>query len=215
MWTRSSSATRPTVGGNIARAPGSGLDPVVLLSNVAAVTERLGFVVTSTTTYNHPYNLARRFTALDYVTHGRAAVNIVTTFAPDAAANFGLSQVPAKEDRYRRAHEFLDVITKLWDAWEPGAVVADAASGRFADTGLIHTIDHQGEFFSVRGPLSVPPSPQGRPVIVQAGDSEGGLQLAGDYADVVFTVAQTQRRRWRSVTTSGSGRAPPGATPTR
>lgn len=181
----------PALRGEIEEAPGTGIDPLVLLGHLAAVTEHLGVVITSSTTYNSPYNLARRFQALDHVTKGRAAVNIVTTGTPAAAANFGLVEHPDKATRYRRAWEFLDVVTRLWDSWEPGWLVADKASGRYADTGKIHAIDHEGEFFSVAGPLPVAPGPQGRPVIVQAGGSEGGLKLAGDFADVVFTVAQT------------------------
>lgn len=181
----------PALRGEIEEAPGTGIDPLVLLGNLAAITENLGVIVTSSTTYNSPYNLARRFQALDHVTKGRAAVNIVTTGTPAAAANFGLPGHPDKATRYRRAWEFLDVVTGLWDGWQPDWLVADKDSGRYADTSKIHPIDHHGEFFSVAGPLPVPPGPQGRPVLVQAGGSEGGLRLAGDFADVVFTVAQT------------------------
>lgn len=184
----------PALRGEIEEAPGTGIDPLVLLGNLAAVTENLGVVITSSTTYNSPYNLARRFQALDHVTKGRAAVNIVTTGTPAAAANFGLTDHPDKETRYRRAWEFLDVVTRLWDSWEADWLIADKATGRYADPGKIHRIDHAGEFFSVAGPLPVAPGPQGRPVVVQAGGSEGGLKLAGDFADVVFTVAQTQAK---------------------
>ncbi|CDR02111.1 NtaA/DmoA family FMN-dependent monooxygenase [Streptomyces iranensis] len=182
----------PALGAGIEHAPDTGLDPLILLTHLSGSTDRLGFVITSSTTYNSPYNLARRFNALDHVSKGRAAVNIVTTGTTAAAANFGLDDHPDKPTRYRRAHEFLDAVTRLWDAWEPGAITGDKTNGRYADPKLIHPIDHHGEFFSVRGPLPVPAGPQGRPVIVQAGGSEGGLRLAGDFADVVFTVAQTQ-----------------------
>ncbi|MDG4797973.1 NtaA/DmoA family FMN-dependent monooxygenase [Micromonospora sp. WMMD1082] len=182
----------PALRGEIEDAPGTGLDPLVLLGHLAAHTTNLGVVITSSTTYNSPYNLARRFQALDHVTRGRAAVNIVTTGTPAAAANFGLTAHPDKQTRYRRAYEFLDVVTRLWDGWEPDAIVADKTSGRYADPARIHRIDHVGEFFSVAGPLPVPAGPQGRPVIVQAGGSPGGLTLAGTFADVVFTVAQTR-----------------------
>jgi FMN-dependent oxidoreductase (nitrilotriacetate monooxygenase family) len=184
----------PALGGAIEEAPGTGLDPLVLLGHLAATTQNIGVVITSSTTYNSPYNLARRFQALDHVTKGRAAVNIVTTGTSSAAANFGLSEHPDKDTRYRRAWEFLDVVTQLWDSWEPGWLIADKASGRYADQSKVHAIDHEGEFFSVAGPLPVAPGPQGRPVLVQAGGSEGGLKLAGDFADVVFTVAQTQAK---------------------
>ncbi|MET0453068.1 MAG: NtaA/DmoA family FMN-dependent monooxygenase [Mycobacterium sp.] len=184
----------PALGGEIGEAPGTGLDPLVLLGHVAATTTNIGVVVTSSTTYNSPYNLARRFQALDHVTKGRAAVNVVTTGTSSAAANFGLAAHPDKDTRYRRAWEFLDVVTRLWDSWEPGWLVADKASGRYADASKVRAVDHDGEFFSVAGPLPVPPGPQGRPVLVQAGGSEGGLTLAGDFADVVFTAAQTRAK---------------------
>jgi FMN-dependent oxidoreductase (nitrilotriacetate monooxygenase family) len=180
--------------GAIEQAPSSGIDPPILMSHLAATTERIGFMATSTTTYNHPYNLARRYLALDHVSGGRGAVNFVTTYAPDAAANFGWAEPPPKEERYRRATEFLEVVTRLWGSWEEGALVGDQSSGRWADPAKVHAIDYHGEFFDVRGPLSIPPSPQGRPVIVQAGGSEGGLRLAGRFADVVFTVAQTKAK---------------------
>ncbi|MBV9796179.1 MAG: NtaA/DmoA family FMN-dependent monooxygenase [Actinobacteria bacterium] len=184
----------PALGAGIEHAPGTGLDPLVLLAHVSGSTENLGYVITSSTTYNSPYNLARRFNALDHVTGGRAAVNIVTTGTPAAAANFGLAEHPDRETRYRRAHEFLAVVTQLWDAWAPDSLIGDKASGRYADPRRIRTIDHRGEFFAVRGPLPVPAGPQGRPVLVQSGGSEGGLRLAGRFADVVFTVAQTQAK---------------------
>jgi FMN-dependent oxidoreductase (nitrilotriacetate monooxygenase family) len=184
----------PALGPDVATTPGGGIDPLVLLGHLAALTERVGVVITSSSTYNSPYNLARRFQALDIVTKGRAAVNIVTTFTPAAAANFGFDEPLDKQTRYRRAHEFLEVVIRLWDAWEPGAIVADKLTGQYADPSRIRRIDHHGEFLSVAGPLPVPPGPQGRPVIVQAGGSEGGLRLAADFADVVFTVSQTQAR---------------------
>ena len=184
----------PALRGEIEDAPGTGIDPLILLGHVAARTHSLGVIITSSSTYNSPYNLARRFQALDIVTKGRAAVNIVTTGTSAAAANFGLTDHPDKATRYRRAWEFLDVVTRLWDGWQPDWLVADKETGRFADTAKIQPIDHAGEFFSVAGPLPVPPGPQGRPVIVQSGGSDGGLRLAGDFADVVFTVAQTQAK---------------------
>jgi len=115
----------PALGPDIASTPGGGIDPLVLLANLTAITQRVGAVITSSSTYNSPYNLARRFQALDIVTKGRAAVNIVTTFAPGAAANFGLKEPLDKATRYRRAREFLEVVTRLWDGWEPGAIVAE------------------------------------------------------------------------------------------
>jgi FMN-dependent oxidoreductase (nitrilotriacetate monooxygenase family) len=182
----------PAISPDIAHNPGNGIDPLVLLGNLAAITERVGVLITSSATYNSPYNLARRFQSLDIVSKGRAAVNIVTTYAPGAAANYGLSEPLDKETRYRRAYEFLTVVQRLWDGWEPDAIVGDQATGVFADPARIHSPDHRGEFFSVAGPLSTPPGPQGRPVVVQAGGSEAGLRLGSELADVIFTVAQTQ-----------------------
>lgn len=184
----------PAIGSDIARNPANGIDPLVLLGNLAAVTERVGVLITSSTTYNSPYNLARRFQALDIVTKGRAAVNLVTTYAPKAAANFGFAETPDKRTRYRRAYEFLQVVRDLWDGWEPGAILADKAAGRYADPDLIHETGHRGEFFEVAGPLPTPAGPQGHPVVVQAGGSEGGLLLGSALADVVFTVAQTRAK---------------------
>ncbi|MDR7161908.1 NtaA/DmoA family FMN-dependent monooxygenase [Arthrobacter sp. BE255] len=180
----------PGLGTSIAGNPESGLEPTILFADLLAGTKHLGAIATSSSTYNSPYNLARRYLALDHVTGGRAAFNIVTTLAPHAAAAFGYATAPEKADRYRQADEFARVVLSLWDGWDDGAVVADPASGRFADPGLIGRVEHRGEFFSVSGALSVPPSPQRRPVLVQAGGSPGGLALAANWADVVFTAGQ-------------------------
>ncbi|MCW2964925.1 MAG: ntaA 4 [Actinomycetia bacterium] len=167
------------------------LDPFVLLSVLAAATTHIGLIATASTTYNAPYNLARRFASLDHVSGGRAGWNIVTTPERSAAQNFGLGDRPDHADRYARATEFLDVTLKLWDSWDDDAVLADKASGRFAAPGRIHTIDHEGEYYSVRGPLNVPRSPQGRPLLVQAGSSEDGKDFAARYAEAVFTAQPT------------------------
>src|ERR1700712_1545039 len=159
----------PALGPDIASGPSGSIEPFTLLANLTAITERVGAVITSSSTFNSPYNLARRFQGLDIVTKGRAAVNIVTTATPAAAANFGLPAHPEREDRYPRAHEFVEVVTKLWDGWEPGAIVVDKETGRYGDPAAIHGADHHGEFFDVAGPLPGPAGPQGRPVIVQAG----------------------------------------------
>ncbi|MGO3884653.1 MAG: NtaA/DmoA family FMN-dependent monooxygenase [Mycetocola sp.] len=184
----------PAISGNIARAPENGLDPVILLTDVAAHTTRLGVIATSSSSYNDPYNLARRYLALDHLSGGRGGVNVVTSFAPTAAANFGQDRPLEKADRYRRADEFLTVVRALWDGWDDDAIVADKTSGVYANPDRIHGPEHRGEFFSVAGPLSVPRSPQGRPVIVQAGGSPGGIALGAVHADVIFAVAQTVDR---------------------
>ncbi|MDX6451483.1 MAG: hypothetical protein QOH16_1532 [Gaiellaceae bacterium] len=167
------------------------LDPFVLLSVLAAATTHIGLIATASTTYNAPYDLARRFASLDHVSGGRAGWNIVTTSDRGAAQNFGLADRPDHADRYARATEFLDVTMKLWDSWDDDAVLADKTSGRFAAPGRIHAIDHEGEYYRVRGPLNVPRSPQGRPLLVQAGSSEDGKDFAARYAEAVFTAQQT------------------------
>ena len=128
---------------------------------------RIGLIATASTSYNHPYNLARRFASLDHVSGGRAGWNIVTTATAAAAQNFGLDYNPAHAERYRRAAQFTDVSIRLWDSWRDGAELGDKAAGVYADDSRIHEIDYQGEFFKVRGPLNVPRSPQGRPLLVQ------------------------------------------------
>jgi FMN-dependent oxidoreductase (nitrilotriacetate monooxygenase family) len=164
------------------------LDPAVVLSLMAAVTERIGLVGTSSTTFNEPFNLARRFGSLDALSRGRAGWNAVTTFVPGVAANFGDAPLPPGEQRYDRAREFLDVVLQLWDSWGADAPVGDKASGVFVDGDRVRRIDHRGEHFVVRGPSTLPRSPQGRPVVFQAGASAAGRDLAARYADVVFTA---------------------------
>jgi len=171
----------------IARGPSATLDPVLLAGALAVRTERIGLVPTASTTVNRPYNLARRILTLDHATGGRAGWNAVTTFEPKAAANFGIDELPEREDRYRRAAEYLKVVNGLWDSWEDGAVLGDQAAGLFADPNKVHAIEHEGEFFSVAGPLNVVRSPQGRPVLVQAGASAQGRAFAAAHAEVIYT----------------------------
>ena len=171
--------------------PAGALEPTILLTALAAATEHIGLIATASTTYNSPYNLARRFASLDHVSGGRAGWNIVTTADRDAARNFGLEGRPEHRDRYARAAEFLDVSLKLWDSWEDDARIGDKSAGVYADVDRIHPIEHVGEHFSVRGPLNVPRSPQGYPLLVQAGSSEDGRQFAARYAEAVFTAQQT------------------------
>lgn len=181
----------PALMSSPARRPAETLDPVLLLTAIAAVTERIGLIATSSTTFNEPYNLARSFASLDQISGGRAGWNVVTTGSDEAAFNFNLDALPQPEDRYRRAHEFLDVALGLWGSWADDAVVADKATGVYADPEKVHRLDHEGEFFKVRGPLNVSRSPQGSPVIVQAGSSGPGIDLAAAYAEAVFTAQTT------------------------
>ncbi len=164
------------------------LDPLVVLATCAGVTERIGLVGTSSTTFNDPYDLARRFATLDHLSNGRAAWNAVTTFVPAVAENFGGRPLPDRDERYDRADEFCEVVLKLWNSWQEGALVGDKDAGVFADPGAVGPIDHHGKHFEVRGPLTMPQSPQGRPAMFQAGSSGAGRDLAAKYGDVVFTA---------------------------
>ncbi len=184
-------ADSPGQQGDPGRRPAGRLEPTVLLTALAAATEHIGLIATASTSYNEPYNLARRFASLDHVSGGRAGWNIVTTAGAEAARNFGLDDVPPHKERYERAEEFLDVSTKLWDSWADDAVVADKAAGVHADTTKVRRIDHAERFFRVDGPLNVPRSPQGYPLLVQAGSSQDGREFAARWAEAVFTAQQT------------------------
>ncbi|WP_242495002.1 NtaA/DmoA family FMN-dependent monooxygenase [Nocardioides zhouii] len=184
-------ADGPSLAENIQYAARFRLEPITVMTAIVAATERIGVIGTASTTYTEPYNLARQFAALDHLSNGRAGWNIVTTGAANAALNFGLDAHPLHRDRYARAEEYVEVITKLWDSWEDDAVVADRETGVFADPDKIHTIDHVGKCFRVKGPLNAPRSPQGRPVYVQAGSSEDGRAFAARWAEAIFTAHQT------------------------
>src|SRR6202451_775615 len=164
-------------------------EPFTLLSALSQVTERIGLVATGATTFDAPYHIARRFASLDHISGGRAGWNIVTTSNPDAALNFGLEEHMEHDERYRRAREFFDVVTGLWDSWADDAFVRDVGSGLYFDPAKLHVLDHKGRFFSVRGPLNIARPVQGWPVIVQAGASEAGRQLAAETAEVVFAAS--------------------------
>lgn len=162
-------------------------EPFTLLSALAGATERIGLVATASTTFDAPYHIARRFASLDHISGGRAGWNIVTTSNPDAALNFGLEDHMEHDERYRRAREFYDVVTGLWDSFAEDAFVRDVENGIYFDPTRMHVLDHKGEFLSVRGPLNIARPPQGWPVIVQAGASEAGQQLAAETAEVIFS----------------------------
>jgi len=163
-------------------------EPFTLLSALSQVTERIGLVATGSTTFDAPYHIARRFASLDHLSGGRAGWNIVTTSNPDAALNFGLEEHVEHGERYRRAREFYDVVTGLWDSFADDAFVRDVADGIFFDPSKMHVLDHKGKYYSVRGPLNIARPVQGWPVIVQAGASEAGRQLAAETAEAVFTA---------------------------
>lgn len=163
-------------------------EPFTLLSALSQVTEHIGLVATASTTFDEPFHIARRFASLDHLSNGRAGWNIVTTSNPDAALNFGREEHLAHDDRYARAREFYDVVTGLWDSWADDAFIRDPESGLFFDTDKLHTLNHKGEYLSVKGPLHIARPVQGWPVIVQAGSSEPGRELAAATAEVVFAV---------------------------
>jgi FMN-dependent oxidoreductase (nitrilotriacetate monooxygenase family) len=166
-------------------------EPLTLLSALAMVTERIGLIATASTTFDLAYHIARRFASLDHLSGGRAGWNIVTTSNPDAALNFGLEEHVEHDERYRRAREFHDVVTGLWDSFADDAFVRDVESGTFFDPARMHVLDHKGEHLSVRGPLNIARPVQGWPVIVQAGASEAGRQLAAETAEAVFAAHGT------------------------
>src|ERR1700738_1117407 len=183
-------ADGPALADNVRYAQRFRVEPITWLSAIAAVTHRIGLIATASTTHTGPYNPARLFASLDHISGGRAGWNIVTTSVPQAAQNFGLPEHPPHGERYERAREFLDVITRLWDSWEDDALINDPVSGVFADTTKIHAIDHVGKHFHVRGPLNVARSPQGRPVYVQAGSSDDGRAFAAGLAEAIFPAHQ-------------------------
>jgi alkanesulfonate monooxygenase len=163
-------------------------EPFTLLSALSQATERIGLVATGSTTFDAPYHIARRFASLDHISGGRAGWNVVTTSNPDAALNFGLEEHVEHDERYRRAREFYDVVTGLWDSWADNAFIRDVEHGIFFDPTKMHVLDHKGKYLSVRGPLNIARPIQGWPVIVQAGASEAGRQLAAETAEAVFTA---------------------------
>ena len=173
-------------------SPPLALDPIVLLSTLASATTHLGLIATVSTSFEEPYNVARRFASLDHLTRGRVAWNVVTSSDPYTWNNFGhgdgRAEQPGRRERYSRATEFIAVVRALWDSWDDDAVLADKRTGAFGRPGAINTIGHQGEHFTVDGPLTLPRSPQGHPVLFQAGGSAGGLDLAAKYADGVFAA---------------------------
>jgi len=184
-------ADSPVLQGEPGRRPAGKLEPTILLTAIAARTSKIGLIATASTSYNDPYNLARRFASVDWVSGGRVGWNIVTTAGADAARNFGLDDTPDHAQRYEKAAEFVDVATKLWDSWDDDAFIGDKELGIHSDPDKVHATDHVGRFFRVAGPLNVPRSPQAYPVLVQAGSSEDGKNFAARYAEAIFTAHQS------------------------
>ena len=167
------------------------LEPTTLLSAIAACTQNIGLVATASTSYNEPFNVARRYASLDHISGGRAGWNVVTSWSEQEAWNFGRDQHFDYDTRYAMADEFVDVVAGLWDSWEPDAFLRDKQSGLFYDPEKLHILNHQGRFYRVRGPLNSARTPQGRPIIVQAGGSEPGRDLGARAADVIYSSAHS------------------------
>lgn len=175
----------PASGGLVASGA---LEPLTLLSALAAVTDRIGLIGTASTTYSLPYTLARQFATLDHLSNGRAGWNIVTSWAPLAGQNYGYDTEPGHGERYAMAADFMQAVDALWRSWPAEALLDDRASGRYSDEALIHPVHHRGPFHRTRGPLNVPAGPQGRPVYIQAGQSEDGRAFAAEWAEAIFTA---------------------------
>jgi len=176
---------------NVSHYANARLEPITMLSALSAVTKHIGLIATVSASYSEPYNVARQFASLDHLSGGRAAWNIVTSGMDEEAMNFGRDGNIEHATRYERANEYVDIVNALWDSWEDGAVLMDKESGYFADRTRIHRINHEGKYFKVRGPLNVPHSPQGRPLLVQAGSSKDGLALATRVADLHFSLSRS------------------------
>lgn len=171
--------------------PSTSAEPITLIAALSAVTRHIGLAATASTTYNEPFHVARMFASMDHLSGGRIAWNAVTSTSDGEAHNFSRAEHLDRDTRYRRAGEFLEVVTGLWDSWGQDALLADKDSGEFYDPSAVRYLDHEGEWFKVRGPLNIPHTPQGRPVIIQAGQSEEFRDLAAQQADVIFTVQPT------------------------
>lgn len=166
-------------------------EPLTVLSALASLTHNLGLVGTLSTSYSEPFTVARQFASLDHLSKGRAGWNVVTSPLEGSAKNFSRDKHPAHALRYRIADEYLDVVKGLWDSWEEDAFVRNKASGQFFDPAKLHTLNHEGEFFKVAGPLNIGRTPQGRPIVFQAGASDDGKKLAAKHADAIFTHHDT------------------------
>lgn len=181
-------ADQLALGDDAAESARTWLEPITVLSAIAVATSRIGLIATASTTYTEPFNLARQFASLDHISNGRVAWNIVTSWLATAARNFGGAGPLTHAERYERGEEFMTVVKALWDSWAEDAVVDDRKSGRYALAERIRPIDHRGDYYQVAGPLNLPRTPQGRPVLVQAGSSDTGRGFAARHADAVFTA---------------------------
>ena len=166
-------------------------EPITLISALAAVTSRIGLTCTASTSYNEPFHIARKFASLDHITGGRAGWNLVTSGQDVEAYNFNREAHYGHAERYERANEFAEIVKALWDSWDDDAFMRDKTSGQFFDPAKMHFLHHKGKHFQVRGPLNIPRSPQGHPVIVQAGTSDDGMDVAARFAEVIFSANLT------------------------
>ena len=173
---------------DVEKTPFNWLEPITTLAAISMATHRVGLIGTASTTYTEPYNLARQFSSLDHISRGRIGWNIVTTWSPQAGGNFSSVGQVSHGDRYARAEEYMAVVKGLWDSWSDDAVLDDRSGGRYADPKRVRRVDHAGEHYKMAGPLNLPRSPQGRPVLVQAGSSDTGRQFAARHAEAVFTA---------------------------
>ena len=174
------------------------MDPVPILGALSATTRHIGLGATRSTTYDQPYHLAREFRTIDHLSNGRAAWNVVTSMNDSEAQNFGVESHLSHDQRYDRAEEFMELISKLWDSWEEGALQLDRAKGIYADADKVHYVNHVGTYFKSRGPLNIPRGPQGRPVIIQAGASDRGRAFAVKWAEIIFNISPTREHMKRS-----------------
>jgi FMN-dependent oxidoreductase (nitrilotriacetate monooxygenase family) len=181
-------ADQLALGGDVAQAPRTWLEPITVLAALAVSTRRVGLIATASTTYTEPFNLARQFASIDHMSNGRAAWNIVTSWLATAAENYGGAGQVGHADRYARGEEFMAVVKALWDSWAEDAVIDDRRSGRYARADRIRAVKHKGTYYRVAGPLNLPRCPQGRPVLVQAGSSDTGRHFAARHAEAVFTA---------------------------
>lgn len=184
-------AVRDRAAEQLGRTPKAHFEPLTLLAALAPLTRHIGLIATASTTFNEPWHLARKFASLDHLSEGRAGWNIVTSSSQAEADNFSLAAIPTADQRYARATEFVGLVRALWDSWDDDAIVADQQDGRYFLPERLHTVDHQGDFFHVRGPLTVSRAPQGHPLLVQAGSSAQGIALGARYGEVIYTAQTT------------------------
>src|SRR5881398_2251945 len=187
-------ADQLALGGDVAQAPRTWLEPITVLAALAVSTSRVGLIATASTTYTEPFNLARQFASLDHISRGRIGWNIVTSWLAPAARNYGGTAQVSHAERYARAEEFMTVVKGLWDSWAADAELDDRAGGRYANPARIRPLNHTGTYYRVAGPLNLPRCPQGRPVLVQAGSSDTGRGFAARHAEAIFT-AQMEKTR--------------------